>query len=152
MYIRRYISKDHDEVMFLHEITMKHVGAYKGIGSWDNDLEDINRNYIFNNGEFLVGLLNDKIIAMGALKHIDNTTAEVKRMRVHPNHQGKGLGKQILHELVCIAKNMNYVSLILETSTVQVNAHYLYKSFGFNEYNKELIDGYYCTWYKLLLQ
>jgi len=151
MNIRRYITTDHDAVMFLHEFTMKHVGAYKGIGPWDNDLGNIISNYIDNKGEFLVGLLDDNIVAMGAFKHIDHTTAEIKRMRVHPNYQRKGHGKTILHNLVNIAKNMNYKQMILETSFIQVNAQLLYKSFGFKEYKNEIIDGYNCTWYKLLL-
>ena len=36
------------------------------------------------------------LLAMGALKRTGERSAEVKRMRVHPDAQGRGYGRQVL--------------------------------------------------------
>ncbi len=151
MIIRRYDLKDVNEVLDLHIVAMKNIGAYKGEGPWDDDLKNIEDTYINNKGEFLVGVLNGKIIAMGAFKKIDNATAEIKRMRVYPEYQGNGYGKMILNKLYKIAINNNYKYFILETSTIQLYAQKLYENFGFKEFKREKIDGFDCIWYKMAL-
>ena len=35
-------------------------------------------------GEFSVGIIDGRIVAMGALKRLTDTRAEICRMRVHP--------------------------------------------------------------------
>ena len=130
---------------------MEVIGAYKGDGPWDNDLKDIENNYFKNNGMFLVGEIEEKLITMGAFRKIDENIAEIKRMRTYPEYQGKGFGKLILRELINLAKKYHYKELILETSDKQLKAKKLYINNGFREYKNEIIDGFNCTWFKLQL-
>ena len=146
--VREYRDSDLNQVLFLHRKAMEPIGVYKE-GPWNDDLKDITGHYKNNHGIFLVGEIRNKIVAMGAIRKIDENIAEVKRMRTDPQHQGLGYGKTILSNLIRIAKELNYSELILETSDKQVKAINLYKSFGFTEYKKETIDGFNCTWYKL---
>lgn len=53
--IRDYKKSDFEQVMNLHLSVMKHAGVYKGDGSWDEDLKDIETSYLNNGGAFLVG-------------------------------------------------------------------------------------------------
>ena len=76
---------------------MKQNNAYIG-GDWDNDLGNIEEVYL-KNGDFIVGELNNKIVAMGAFKKISDNKAEIKRIRMHPDYQRKGFGQTILDEL-----------------------------------------------------
>lgn len=149
--IRKYNNNDLTQVLDLHKRAMEVIGAYKGDGPWDNDLKDIVNNYFKNNGMFLVGEIEDKIITMGAFRKIDKNIAEIKRMRTYPEYQGKGLGKLILNELINFAKKYNYKELILETSDKQLRAKKLYINKGFKEFKNEIIDGFNCTWFKLQL-
>jgi GNAT superfamily N-acetyltransferase len=149
--IRNYQPSDLARVLELHKEAMLAVGAYKGDGPWDDDLRDIERHYIKNGGAFIIGQIGSSIIAIGAYRSIDCTTAEIKRMRTQPAFQGKGLGAVILRELIRRARQSNYKNLILETSDKQAAAMKLYKRNGFKEIRKEIIDGYSCTWYRLIL-
>ncbi len=149
--IREYQNSDLIQVLDLHKKAMEEINAYKGDGPWDDDLKNIIKNYSNNFGLFLVGLIDNKIIAMGAFRKIDKNVAEIKRMRTYPEYQGKGYGKMILDELIKFAKELNYKELILETSDKQIVAKKLYANFGFIEFKKENIDGFNCTWYKLIL-
>src|SRR5689334_7308306 len=97
--IRLYEPLDHDEVWALHNLALWQVGAHAGNGPWDDDLHTIQQVYLDNGGEFLVGLMDERIVAMGAIRRITADTAEVKRMRVHPDCQRRGFGQQILAAL-----------------------------------------------------
>ena len=96
--IRKYNKSDWQEVRDLHILALKSTGAFAKSGPWDDDLNHIEEVYL-KGGGFIVGLLDNKIIAMGALKKISNKVAEIKRMRVHPDFQRKGVGQLMLNKL-----------------------------------------------------
>ncbi len=148
MRIRRFKEDDLAEVISLHRETLLRENAYRGDGVWENDFHDINNIYIGNNGEFIVGVLNDRIIATGALKRIDDSTAEITSMRVHPDYQGKGYGREILQQLESCAESIGYRVLILETDEKLIAAMNLYERNGFIFQKREFIDGFDCLWYK----
>lgn len=84
---------------------------------------------------------------MGGLRKIDDTTAEVKRIRVKPELEGKGIGKSILDELIKRGRELGYKKLILSTSENKEKAQGLYKSRGFVEFKREnfhtIVEIYY---------
>lgn len=136
--IRRYQASDYDEVWNLHILGLQHVGAYLGDGPWDNDLLHIEQAYLHNGGEFLVGTIDERIVAMGAFRKTSDERAEIKRMRVHPDFQGRGYGQIILDELEQRAKTAGYTILHLDTSVVQVAAQKLYMKNGYRETGREI--------------
>lgn len=75
---------------------------------------------------------SENAVACGALKHFDDSTAEIKRMYVKPAYRGRGLSKLILRQLEDYAKELNYQRLILETGIKQPEAISLYQKFGYN--------------------
>jgi hypothetical protein len=84
--IRRYRGEDRYDVWKLHNVALNHVGAHAGNGAWDDDLHAVDAVYLDAAGEFLVGLLDGDLVAMGALRRSGPGRAEIKRMRVHPLH------------------------------------------------------------------
>src|ERR671932_233091 len=92
LHIRRYEPEDKRAVRRLHDEALNEVGAHLGSGPWDDDLDDIESVYLDSGGEFVVGVLDGKIVAMGALMRISPQKAELKRMRVKPGLQGLGYG------------------------------------------------------------
>jgi GNAT superfamily N-acetyltransferase len=143
-----YTDLYHDQMMHLHRSAMEAACAYKGEGPWDDDLRDIPNVYCSGKGCFLLLVEDNTLIAMGAFRHVDDSTAEIKRMRVLPSMQGKGFGGFILDELEKHARKAGYTNLILETSLIQERANRLYFSRGFVKERSEVIDGYTCTWYR----
>ncbi len=131
--IRRYSNADHNDVWNLHILGLQRVGAYLGNGPWDDDLHDIESVYLNNKGEFLVGTYEGRLIAMGAVRKTTDELAEIKRMRVHPDFQGRGYGQRILDELEKRALELGYSTLHLDTSVVQIAAQHLYRKNGFKE-------------------
>ena len=142
--IRRYLASDYDEVWSLHIVALQQVGAYLGSGPWDNDLLNIEQVYLNNGGEFLIGSIDGRMVAMGALKKTSTERAEIKRMRVHLDFQGRGYGQIILDELERRAKMAGYTTLHLDTSVVQAAAQKLYLKNGYKETGREIRKGLEC--------
>ena len=72
-------------------------------------------------------------IACGGVNHIDETTAEIKRMYVKEEFRGKGISKLVLNSLEEFIKNKGYKRIILETGGKQPEAISLYRKFGYSE-------------------
>lgn len=77
---------------------------------------------------------NGTAVACGALKHFDETTAEIKRMYVKPEHRGRGISKKILLKLEHNARELHYQRLVLETGLKQPEAISLYNKFGYKPF------------------
>lgn len=144
--IRQYEPTDQEEVFALHKRASKAVGAYIKSGDWDKDFDDIEGHYLKNKGEFLVGLLGKKIVAMGALRNISPDIAELKRMRVDPQFQRQGFGQSILDALEKRAQALGYKMLQLDTMVKQTAARHLYEKNGYAELRREtwMVDGAPC--------
>jgi len=148
MIIRRYHSDDFAEMMKLHREVLIKENVYRGTGVWENDLYDIHGHYFNNAGVFLIGVAENRIIAMGALRRISEITAEIVRMRVHPDYQGKGLGYIILNKLEIFANKNHYKELVLETDDRLKYAIKLYRSSGNIFWKNEELNGFICSWYR----
>jgi GNAT superfamily N-acetyltransferase len=141
MQIRRYQNSDHQQVLRLHKVALAAVGADAGPGPWDDDLDQIEQTYLTAGGEFLVGLLDDHVAAMGALRPVDEQTAELKRMRVSPELQRQGLGRRILHALEARARELGYTVIVLDTTDRQAGAIALYQHEGYLETGRGELAG-----------
>ena len=133
MEVRRYTASDHDAVWDLHNIALNEVGAHAGNGPWDDDLHRIEAEYLDAGGEFYVGVIDGRLVAMGALKRLTDARAEICRMRVHPDHQRRGLGTRILSKLEEGARELGFGTLTLETTAGQTAAIGMYTKAGYVE-------------------
>lgn len=77
---------------------------------------------------FLIGRLNGRAVACGAIRPLEGDVGELKRMYVEPASRGRGLPKRLLAVLEDVARNMGYVALRLETADRQPEAIRLYES------------------------
>jgi putative acetyltransferase len=75
----------------------------------------------------------DTVVGIGALRVIDPALGEVKSMRTHPDHLGRGVGRALLDVILAEARSRGLDRLALETgSTPEFDAaHRLYERAGF---------------------
>ncbi|QSW99314.1 GNAT family N-acetyltransferase [Haloterrigena alkaliphila] len=152
--VRRVRPADTDRIQDLHETAMRDVGAYVEDGP-DDDLEAVTETYLESDGEFLVGEREDRIVAMGAFRPVEETdyvtdfvsdlpasTVELTRMRVDPDHQRRGYGRRIAAELEGRARDRGYTDIVLDTMATQTAARELYETLGYEEATRERIDGF----------
>jgi GNAT superfamily N-acetyltransferase len=80
---------------------------------------------------FLVARLDRELVGCGAIRRIDDDTAEVKRMYVAPAGRRRGIARRILSELERRAREFGYRKVWLETGIGQPEAMALYEACGY---------------------
>lgn len=139
--LRRYTPADREAVIEMHVRVIQQTGAYLGRGPWDDDVYAIEETYLNHQGEFLIGEWDGVFVAMGALRRTTPERAEIKRMRVLAEYQGRGFGQIILTELEARARALGYRTLHLDTSILQAPAQRLYEKNGFHEIGRDVYNG-----------
>jgi putative acetyltransferase len=84
-------------------------------------------------GTFLVARDGDRAVGCGAIRLLDPTTAEAKRMYVEPDQRGKGVGRAVLAGLEAAAIQLGVRRLVLETGIYQDAALSFYQRAGFTQ-------------------
>jgi ribosomal protein S18 acetylase RimI-like enzyme len=115
------------------------MNAHAGHGPWDDDLRSVRESYLDVGGEFLIGVVDGEVVAMGALRRLSATAAEIKRMRVDVRYQRQGFGRTILARLEGRARELGYRTLRLDTTVSQVPAQHLYRSSGYREVGRTTV-------------
>lgn len=146
--IRRFQDSDDDAVWALHKDALHDAGAHAGSGPWDDDLHAIRCVYLEQGGDFIVGLLDDELAAIGALRRTGPNRAEIKRMRVAPHLQRRGFGRRVLEHLENRAAELGYTHLHLDTTADQLAARALYRSHGYRETAREQHDRFELIFYE----
>jgi GNAT superfamily N-acetyltransferase len=83
------------------------------------------------NGAFLVVLCGGKASGCGALRTLGEGVGELKRMYVHPEQRGRGLGRRLLAALEAEARALGLRRIVLETGVRQAAALALYEAAGY---------------------
>ncbi|PPG28090.1 hypothetical protein C5B97_14545 [Pseudoclavibacter sp. RFBB5] len=88
-------------------------------------------DFLAPDGAFIGILDGDLLVAAGAIRRYDATTAEVKRMWTRDSHRRRGLAQQVLRELDNAAAELGYTHIFLTTGSRQPEAVALYRASGF---------------------
>ena len=82
-------------------------------------------------GAFFIVSLEGRPAGCGAVRLLDDTTGELKRMYVAPEARGRGIGRLLLRALEAEARALGARRLVLETGVRQAAALALYRNAGF---------------------
>jgi len=150
--VRRAEPTDAPRLRELNEVALRQVDAYAEDAveeGMDDDLEDVEANYVAVGGDFLVAEVDvdshATIVGMGALEPVgdhtfkadrivepaDGATAEITRMRVAPEFQRRGIGTRLVERLETRARELGYETIVLDTTARQDGAQRLYEGFGY---------------------
>ena len=109
--------------------------------NFEQELESLPGKYAPPLGRLLL-VYDDKALAgCIALRPIDETTCEMKRLFLRPEFHGKGFGRKMIDRLLHEARQIGYSRMNLDTMPGRMDqAISLYRAFGFEE-----IEPYYDT-------
>lgn len=80
---------------------------------------------------YVAAMLNDMAVACGAVRELDDASAEIRRLYVRRDYRRRHVGHAILLHLVAEARRLGYRRVCLETGNEQRAAMALYEGFGF---------------------
>ena len=98
----------------------------------DTQLGDIARHYgTPPNRWFLLAAGDQTVAAFCALVQVDDRTAELKNVVVSPEHQGQGLGRQLMEAVEAHARAAGYGRIMLKTYAHLTVATGMYRRRGY---------------------
>lgn len=121
---KRTTGKDPDFIQLVTELD-----TYLSVVNGEADDFYKQFNVITTLQHVIVCYHNENPIGCGAFKDFeeDTTSVEIKRMYVKPEERGKQLGTRILRELEIWAKELQFLSCVLETDGTMRDAVALYR-------------------------
>lgn len=131
--IRDYEPADQETLVELNRYGLAAAGVPEAADIYSGDLDDIAGTYLNARGVMLVGEVDGVVVAMGGLWQIGAASCEILRMRVKPNHQGRGFARALLSALEDRARELGYQTAVLVTGAEQHPAIDLYRSAGYEK-------------------
>ncbi len=102
----------------------------------DLSFQDLDRE-LSTLGDFyelvLIAHEGDRAAGCVALRHLDDTTCEMKRLYIRPEFRGRNLGRTLAEHVIDEARHRGYMSMRLDTLPTMTAAIPLYESLGFVE-------------------
>ncbi len=118
---------------------------------FDAELADLPGEYSAPRGALLLAKVEGEIAGCCALRPLDSSdyanAAEMKRLYVHSDYRGLGLGRQLADAVLDAARIAGYDSVLLDTLDEMEIARAMYEDLGFKEippyYHNPLSGAHY---------
>jgi len=82
-------------------------------------------------GDIAMAIQDDQVFAVALLVPFDEETCELKRLYVSQGMRRNGVGRGIVQNLIALAKELDYCSVVLDVMRERSGAVELYQSLGF---------------------
>lgn len=130
--LRPATNADSDAVRSLVFAVLVEYGLKPDPGCTDADLDDIEQSYLARGGVFhVLEAQNGSIVGSYGLYPTEAGVCELRKMYLHRDYRGKGLGRRLLEGALAHARQSGFRRITLETASVLKEAIGLYESYGF---------------------
>lgn len=107
--------------------------------NYDKEVAELPGEYFPPTGRLYIATENDEVAGCIALRKLEDSICEMKRLYVRPQFRGKGLGRMLVDRIIDDAREIGYHRMRLDTLPGKMDqAIAMYQSLGFKE-----IERYY---------
>ena len=116
---------------------------------WPTDAEvaDLTKKYGMPDGRLYVAWCDGQPAGCIALRRLDGTTCELKRLYVRPAFRGRGIAGVMMQRILDDARAIGYTVMLLDTLPFLTSAIRMYRALGFYDippYNDSPLDTTIC--------
>lgn len=133
MRLIRYRPEYQEPMLVLHRSALEGFALGMSRQQDEADLLAVEDLYLRDGGEFLLGFLHERLIAMGGFKRLSPDAAELRRMRVARDLQGRGYGTLLLRQLERRAIESGVRTVRLEAAKRRPLTLEFYRKHGYQE-------------------
>ena len=110
---------------------------YLRIQRFETELNHPEKKYGEPDGRLYLAQVNGEAAGCIAMKRLDETRCEMKRLYIRPAFRGRGIARHLVELLLAEAQRDGYEAMVLDTFPFLGHAVQLYRDMGFYE-----IPGY----------
>ncbi len=117
---------------------------YLEIQKYDNEIDNLEDKYGMPWGRLYIAFYENQVAGCIALRKLNETECEMKRLYVKPEFRNKGIAKMLVEKVVSDSKEIGYSSMLLDTLPFLQTAIKMYRKMGFYEigcYNDSPLDS-----------
>lgn len=126
-------KEDMDRVRTLFRQYIQELDEDLSFQGFEEELESLPGEYSWPTGSLYLALANEQPVGCIAMRRIDETACEMKRLYVQPEHRGKNIGRLLVRTIISSAGAHGYKTMKLDSLKRLKSAYRLYRSFGFQE-------------------
>lgn len=129
---------------YFGELDRRFDGGFDASGAFDDD----DGSFDPPTGCFVVLFNGDRPVGCGGLQRHDDLTGEIKRMWLHPELRGLGMGRDLLTRLETEATSLGYEAVVLDTNAALSQALAMYANAGYTPIERYNDNPYAHHWFR----
>jgi len=129
--IRAYATTDRLPVVQLVTEVLAEHGFALTTGGIEQDLAEAHERYDGARAGFWVAVVDARVVGTVAVRPTTDGSCELKRLYLHPDLRGSGVGQRLYAHAEAFARGAGYGRICIESSRRFARAHKLYERNGF---------------------
>ncbi|GAB3781926.1 bifunctional helix-turn-helix transcriptional regulator/GNAT family N-acetyltransferase [Nocardioides ungokensis] len=129
---------------YFDELDRRFPGGFDPGDAWTHDAEA----FAPPHGVFVAARDEERVVGCGGVQRLDPDTAEIKRMWIHPDWRGAGLGSRLLRHLEERAAGLGHRRVRLDTNGTLTEAIGMYGRAGYRPTERYNDNPYAQAWFE----
>ncbi len=123
--------EDRDAVLAIFTEYVRSPSVSLDYQGYTREFAELPGSYAAPAGCLLLARVGREVVGCAALRRVDDTTCEMKRVYVRPQARGQALGRQLVERILAEARRAGYQRICLDVLPEFTAARQLFHSLGF---------------------